>query len=174
MRKIIVYIAVSADGFIARPDGDIAWLDRPRPKGNYGMAAFYKSIDTVLMGRKTYDVALSFGQQSYAGKKNYIFSRSPRPSQIADLEFTDQPVGDFVKQFRSIEGKDVWLVGGGDLIAAFLDEGLVDEFMIHVVPTFIGEGLPLVAPRHRSIELSLLKTKRYSDGIVLLHYLVIR
>ena len=111
MRKIIVYIAISADGFIARPDGDIAWLDRPRPKGNYGMAAFYKSIDTVIMGRKTYDIALSFGQESYEGKKNYIFSRSPRPSAIPHLEFTDQPVGDFVKRLRSVEGKDIWLVG---------------------------------------------------------------
>jgi len=111
LRKIIVYIAISADGFIARPDGDIAWLDRPRPKGNYGMAAFYKSIDTVIMGRKTYDIALSFGQESYEGKKNYIFSRSPRPSAIPHLEFTDQPVGDFVKRLRSVEGKDIWLVG---------------------------------------------------------------
>lgn len=85
-RKIIVYIAVSADGFIARADGSVDWLDRPRPKGNYGMGLFYKSIDTILWGRKTCDVALDFQKKGVTGSafdtrvKNYVFTRGPLPS----------------------------------------------------------------------------------------------
>jgi dihydrofolate reductase len=76
-RKFIVYVAVSADGFIARPDGSVDWLDRPRPKGNYGMGAFYRSIDTCVLGHKTYDLSVSFGMaEGYTGKKNYVFSRT--------------------------------------------------------------------------------------------------
>src|SRR5437660_2450764 len=85
-RKIIVYIAVSADGFIARTDGSVDWLDRPRPKGNYGMGVFYKSIDTILWGRKTCDMALDFQKKGVAGSafdtkvKNYVFTRGPLPA----------------------------------------------------------------------------------------------
>jgi len=85
-RKIIVYIAVSADGFIARTDGSVDWLDRPRPKGNYGMGVFYKSIDTILWGRKTYDMALDFQKKGITGSafdkkvKNYVFTRGPLPT----------------------------------------------------------------------------------------------
>src|SRR5207244_4241908 len=100
MRKIIVYIATSADGFIARKDGAVDWLDRPRPRGNYGMGEFWKSIDTILFGRKTYDFVVQF-----------------------------------VKQ---------------------------------------GEGIPLVAPRHRTVPLKLLSVKKFSDGVVRLHYAVVR
>ena len=87
-RKIIVYIATSADGFIARSDGSFDWLDRPRPKGNYGMGAFYKSIDTVLWGRKTCDIALDFQKKGVTGSafdtrvKNYVFTRTLRQSLV--------------------------------------------------------------------------------------------
>ena len=85
-RKIIVYSATSADGFIARTDGSVDWLDRPRPKGNYGMGAFYKSIDTILCGRKTCDTALDFQKKGVTASafdtrvKNYVFTRSLPPS----------------------------------------------------------------------------------------------
>jgi dihydrofolate reductase len=174
MRKIIVYVATSADGFIARPDGDVGWLDRPRPKGNYGMAAFYKSVDTVLMGRKTYEVALKFGQEFYTGKKNYVFSRRRRRAAAPGVEFVSGPIGDFARELCGGEGKDVWLVGGGGLTASFLDEGLIDEFIVHVVPVFIGEGIPLVGPRRRSVPLRLLSSRAYPDGVVRLHYSVTR
>ncbi len=173
MRKIIVYIATSADGYIARPDGDVAWLDRPRPKGNYGMAAFYKSIDTVLMGRKTYDLALKFGHKSYPGKQNYVFSRTRRRSRIPNVKFVRQAAGEFAKQLRTVKGKNIWLVGGGGLIAEFLDAGEIDEFIIHVIPTFIGEGIPLIQPKHRLIRLELLSSRAYPDGVVRLHYHVL-
>ena len=172
MRKTVVYIATSADGYIARTDGDVGWLDRPRPKDNYGMGAFYKSVDTVLMGRKTYDFALRFGQECYPGKKNYIFSRTTHESRSTKVEFVSEEVGEFAARLR--RSKEIWLVGGGELIAAFLDVGQIDEFITHVVPVFIGEGIPLIQPQHRSILLKLISAKPYADGVVRLHYSVLR
>lgn len=174
MRKIIVYIATSADGYIARPDGDVSWLDRPHTAGDYGIAEFYKSIDTVLMGRKTYDFAASHGQKSYPAKKNYVFSRSPGASTFSGVEFVNEDPETFAERLRARNGKDIWLVGGGELIGAFLDAGQVDEFIIHVIPTFIGEGIPLIHPRHRSVGLRLLDSETYADGVLRIHYSVRR
>ena len=97
-RKIIVHIATSADGYIARPDGDVAWLDRPRPKGNYGYLAFFKSVDTILWGYKTYAKGIEMGMEKgmkAAGFgpqiKNYVFSRHPRQATMATFEFVNEP-----------------------------------------------------------------------------------
>lgn len=181
-RKIIVYIATSADGFIARKDGAIDWLDRPPPKGeDYGMAAFYKSVDTVIYGRKTYDVAVKFIEEGIEipddGRaiRNYVFSRRRPPKKVLPgFEFVKEPIKKFTKRLRAQKGKDIWMMGGGGIIASFLDEGEIDQFIIHVIPTFIGEGIPLIAPRHRTVPLKLLSTKKYSDGVVSLHYAVIK
>jgi dihydrofolate reductase len=173
-RKIIVWIATSADGYIARPDGGVEWLDRPRPKGFYGMGAFVESIDTILWGRKTYEVALGFtggrGVGSGSRVKNYVFSR--RPQHAPDVEFVRDSIGRFAKRMREAPGKDVWMMGGAGLIGSFLDAGEIDEFVIHVVPVFIGEGIPLISPRHRRVPLRLLSTRRFPDGVVKLHYAV--
>jgi dihydrofolate reductase len=172
IRKIIVYIATSADGFIARRGGGIDWLDRPRPRGNYGMGAFYRSIDTVIMGRKTWDLGRSLGQTCYPGKQNYVFSRRLRRHN--DVEFIRQSPAGFARGLRRRNGKNVWLVGGGQLIAGFLDAGEIDEFIIHVIPVFIGEGIPLMQPRRRTVRLDLLGSKSYPDGVLRLHYVVSR
>ena len=179
MRKIIVYIATSADGFIARKDGAVDWLDRPRTAGDYGMLKFFKSIDTILWGRKTYDLVLRFKKEGKATPdmgdiKNYAFSRKP-PKKVADgFEFVKEPIKKFAKGLRAQNGKDIWMMGGGGIIASFLDEGAIDEFIIHVIPTFIGEGIPLIAARHRTVPLKLLSVKKFSDGVVRLHYAVVR
>lgn len=175
-RKIIVYIAISADGYIARPDGSVDWLQRPRPRGNYGMPAFFRSIDTILWGRKTYDVSLNLGGGPAAfGRtvKNYVFSRRPR-SPAPAVEFVNEPVPAFAKRLRAQPGKDIWMMGGGGIIASFLDAGQIDEFSIHVIPVFIGEGIPLIQPRHRLVPLTLISTRRFLDGVVHLHYRVSR
>ena len=174
-RKFIVYVAVSADGFIARPDGAVDWLNRPHPKGNYGMGTFYRSIDTCIMGRKTYDLSLSFGmKEGYAGKKNYVFSRTLSKAASPKVIIVSEGIPVFAERLRSEKGKDIRLVGAAELVAAFLDAGQVDEFIIHVIPTMIGEGIPLVAPRHRNLALKLLASKRFPDGVVRLHYAVRR
>jgi dihydrofolate reductase len=174
-RKFIVYIAVSADGFIARPDGSVDWLDGPNLKGDHGMGAFYRSIDTCVLGRKTYDVSVKFGMaDGYAGKKNFVFSRTLSKVASPKVSVVSEDVTVFAERLRSEKGKDIWLVGGAELVAAFLDSGQVDEFIIHLIPTMIGEGIPLVAPRHRDVPLKLLTTKRFPDGVVRLHYAVRR
>ena len=170
MRKIIYYVATSADGYIARPDGGVEWLDRPRPKGNYGMGAFYKSVDTVVMGRETYEVGRRFGQDGHPGKRNYVFTHARRRAHSQNVEFVRGPVADFARRLRAEKGKDIWLMGGAALAASFLDEGELDEFVIHVVPVLIGEGIPLVRPRRRETSLSLVSTHAYEDGVVRLHY----
>ena len=179
-RKIIVMIATSADGFIARKDGGVDWLDRPRTAGDYGMGKFWKSIDTILWGRKTYDMILRFQKEGkaapdmFGGVKNYAFSRKPPKKVLPGFEFVKEPIKEFAKRLRAQKGKNIWMMGGGGLIASFLDQGEIDEFLISVIPTFIGEGIPLIAPRHRTVPLKLLSTKKYSDGVVTLHYNVLR
>jgi dihydrofolate reductase len=178
MRKIIVYIATSADGFIARKDGGVDWLDRPQTAGDYGMGKFYRSIDTILWGRKTYEMALGFQAEGNAGAesdlriKNYAFSRRPPRKVARGFEFVKEPIKKFAKRLRSQKGKDIWMMGGAGIIASFLDCGAIDEFIIHVIPTFIGEGIPLMAPRHRAVPLKLVSIKKFSDGVVRLHYQV--
>jgi dihydrofolate reductase len=147
-RKIVVYIATSADGFIAQSDGSVDWLDRPRPKGNYGMSAFYKSIDTILWGRKTHDMALDFQKKGVAGS------------------------GFDTTRLREKKGKDIWMIGGAAIVASFLDEGESDEFMIHIIPKFICEGISLIAARRRTVPLKLISSTKFTDGVVRLHYAV--
>ena len=179
MRKIIVYIATSADGFIARKDGAVDWLDRPRTAGDYGMGRFFKSIDTILWGRKTYDMILKFQKEGKSGPempgiKNYAFSHKPPKKVIDGFEFVKEPIKKFTRRLRATKGKDIWMMGGGGIIASFLDAGEIDEFIVHVIPIFIGAGIPLVAPRKRTVPLKLISSKKFSDGVVRLHYSVER
>ncbi len=178
-RKIIVSVAMSADGFIARPDGAVDWLDRPVPKGNYGLGAFYKSIDTILWGRKTYEMALSFQEKGIAGSafdtsiKNYVFTSTLLSSTAPDgVEFVNEPVQAFAARLRAKKGKDIWMMGGGGIIASFLDEGEIDEFILSVIPTLIGEGIPLIAPRHRTVQLKLISCTKFTDCVLNLRYSV--
>jgi dihydrofolate reductase len=175
-RKIIVYIAVSADGYIARPDGSVDWLDRPHPEGSYGMNDFFASIDTILWGRKTYDMAVNMPDAPSFGPrvKNYVFSHHPDEKPMAGYEFVKEPIPEFAKELRARPGKNIWMMGGAGLIGSFLDEGEIDEFSIHVIPVLIGEGIPLIAPRHRNVQLELLSAPVFSDGVVHLNYRVKR
>ena len=178
-RKIIVYIATSADGFIARADGSVDWLDRPSPKDNYGMGAFYKSIDTILWGRNTCDMALDSQKKGASGSafdtnvKNYVFTR--RRVQSAEpegVEFVNEPIKAFANRLRKQKGKNIWMMGGAGIIASFLDKGEVDDFIIHVIPTFIGEGIPLIAAGRRTVPLKLISCTKFPDGVVKMHYSV--
>jgi dihydrofolate reductase len=173
-RKIIVSIATSADGYIARLDGNVDWLDRPRPRDFYGMGEFFKTIDTILWGRKTFDFGVAQGGGFDAKIKNYVFTHHPPKKIPKGVEIVNEPIGPFAQRLRATPGKDIWMMGGGEIIASFLDAGEIDEFIIHVIPIFIGEGIPLIAPRHRKIELKLLSVKDYPDGVVRLHYEVDR
>jgi dihydrofolate reductase len=174
-RSIIAQIAISADGFIARADGNFDWLNEiPDPPDHYGMGAFLEKIDTILWGRKTWEQSLASGGPGAFGPqfRNYVFSSHPPDSTRADSEFVREPVDAFARRLRSERGKDIWIMGGGGLIASFLDAGEIDEFSISVVPVFIGEGIPLIAPRPRHVGLALQSTKQFSNGVVQLNYKV--
>jgi dihydrofolate reductase len=180
-RKIIVYIATSADGYIARPDGDVEWLNRRPRTVDYGITEFYRTIDTILWGRKTYDWALAY--QKKKGNKedifdtklaNFVFSRKPPKRTAPGVKFVSEPVKLFAQRLHATPGKHIWMMGGGGLIASFLDAGEIDEFDIHVIPTLIGEGIPLVAPRHRDVPLRLRSARKYPDGVVRLRYEVVK
>jgi dihydrofolate reductase len=173
-RSVIVHIATSADGYIARPDGDLAWLtSRPKPQGFYGIGAFMKSIDTKLLGRKTYEAGVRLGGKFDSKSRTIVFSRHAPPADApSGVEFVNEAVGPFVSRLREVPGKDIWLMGGGELIASFLDERAIDEFVVSVVPVFIGDGIPLIARRHRHVPLDLQSVERFEDGLVQLHYRV--
>lgn len=173
-RNVIVHIAASADGYIARSDGDLEWLtSRPAPKGFYGMNAFMKSIDTTVLGRKTYEASLSLGATFDSRGRTIVFSRHPPPADTpSGVEFVNEAIGPFVSRLREQPGKDIWLMGGGDIIASFLDAQAIDEFVISVVPVFIGDGIPLIARRLRHVPLELRSTERFDDGLVQLRYRV--
>ncbi|HXF14578.1 MAG TPA: dihydrofolate reductase family protein [Terriglobales bacterium] len=176
-RKIIVSIATSADGYIARLDGDVEWLNRRPHKEDYGMRAFYRTIDTILYGRKTYDWALAYqkkhrikGSMFDKNVTNYVFSHKPPKKAAEGVEFVREPLKKFARRLRATPGKHIWMMGGGELIASFLDAGEIDEFDVHVIPTLIGKGIPLVAPKRRDIELKLRSVRKHSDGSVRLRY----
>jgi len=145
------------------------------PKGAYGMTAFARSIDTILWGRKTYDFAAKMGGVGAYGKvKHYAFSHQPPSDPLPGVEFVPESIPEFVGKLQAVRGKHIWMMGGAGIIASFLDAGAIDEFSIHVIPVMIGEGIPLVAPRHRNIPLQLISTRSFPDGVVHLNYSVRR
>ena len=171
-RRIIVNIATSADGYIARTDGNLDWLTRrSAPKGFYGLPKFERSIDAKIVGRKTFDLSVKMGARFSADDVHYVFSRRPPPASApAGVQFVTQSISAFAQRLRKQPGKNIWMMGGGEVIGSFLDADAIDEFIISVVPTFIGEGIPLIAPRHREAPLRLLSLHRFPDDVVQFHY----
>jgi dihydrofolate reductase len=171
--KIIARVATSVDGFIARPDGSYDWLDRPRPLGNYGMNDFFRSIDTIIWGKKTYDQAVARFEGKSLGfgpkVKNYVFAHDPPQSAPSSVEFVTEPVEEFAPRLRAQPGKDIWIMGGGQIIASFLDAGQIDEIRISVIPILIGEAFRCFTLASL-VHLKLRSVKRFSDGVVHLVY----
>src|SRR5689334_15106816 len=126
-RKIIVNIATSADGYVARPDGNLDWLtERPAPKGFYGLPQFERSTDAKILGRKTFDRSLELGARFSERAVHYVFSRrEPPASAPPGVKFVTESIGAFTERLRSQPGKNVWMMGGGGIIGAFLDEGAI-------------------------------------------------
>jgi dihydrofolate reductase len=175
-RRVIVHIGTSADGFIARPDGDLEWLtSRPAPAGFYGMGEFVKSIDTKVLGRNSYEASLRLGAKFDEKTRYIVFSRQARPADAPrSVEFVSEAIGPYVSRLKEQPGKDIWLMGGGELIASFLDSQVLDELVLTVAPVFIGDGIPLIARRHRHTPLALQHVERFENGVVQLRYRVER
>lgn len=168
MGKIILYIASSLDGYIARENGDVDWLPI---NTDSGYDNFYKSIDTVIMGKKTYDQILTFGDYPYKGKKSYVFTRNDSLTKDENVEFASN-VEEFLRNLVSSKG-NIWLVGGSELFSAFLEHKLVDEIILSIIPTVLGKGIPLFQNINQEANLKLIKTTGYS-GFVELTYKVLK
>lgn len=169
-RRVRLYVATSLDGFIARPDGSVDWLFHG---GDYGFSEFYKSVDTVFLGRRTHDFGIEHGSSSFAGKKNFVFSRSRSSDERGDVEYVSGDPRPLVERLQDEPGLDLWLVGGGELAAAFFEEDLVDDVIVAVHPVILGEGIPLVTSPRVHVDLKLLKTEQFPDGLVQLFYEVV-
>ena len=142
--KVVLYIAMSLDGYIAKPDGSVDWLfDVEGDGGDNGYAEFYKTIGTCVMGRLTYDEVLKLSDDfPYANVPCYVLSRSEQPS-APHVTFTDEALDTLIPELKRTSEGDVWLVGGGQLVAAFLESSLIEELYIAVIPKVLGEGIPL-------------------------------
>lgn len=162
MPNVILYLATSLDGFISRKDGSVDWLIT---EGDCGYNEFLKTIDTIIMGRKSYDQLLTFGKFPYGDKRCIVFSKT-KTGNDENVEFVSGKVSDIIK---NIEG-NVWLFGGSDMITSCLKEGVVDQMMIFIQPTLIGEGIPLFGGGYDDIQMILDDVKTYDNGFVGLTY----
>ena len=176
-RKVRYSVAVSLDGYIASVDGSFEWLNRATAKAkgeDFGMTKFFKSIDTVLMGRKTYEVALKMGVKNsvYPGIKNYVFSSTLPAGERNGVEVVSGSVGKLIAKLKKERGKDIWLCGGGDLARQALLENAVDEITLGVVPMLVGSGLPAFPPGFNETTLELIEVKQYKAGVLGLTYKV--
>lgn len=171
MGKVALYIATSLDGFIADRDGNIDWLDRVDDRReDYGYAAFYSEVELVVMGRRTWDQIRGFGANPYAGKPVFVFSRSAKGQGEAGVHFTNTDPAEWITGKRDETDGTIWLVGGSGLVHACAAAGVIDEYIISVVPTLLGGGIPLFRTPLPVQQLSLVECRRYPSGLVQLTY----
>lgn len=169
MRKLKLYIACSIDGKIARSNGAIDWLPDPSEQ-DYGYKDFYESLDATLMGFKTYEVCRSFGDWMYPDKETFVLSRSKDKVVIPEATLvTEDPVS-FVRNLKNRTGKDIWLVGGGEIISLMHNAKLIDEYIIAFIPVVLGEGLALFPEIKKQVDLVLRKHFIYPNGVALFYY----
>jgi dihydrofolate reductase len=168
---IVYYVASSVDGFIGPLDGSLKWLS-PFEGGaeDYGYAKFYASVDSVLLGRRTYEQSLGFGKWPYEGKRCWVFSRQKLGTPPPGVTVTMDSPRDVVRQMKADGLRRAWLVGGGELAGAFRAEGLIAEYIISVIPVMLGKGIELFGGNAAHEALTLVESKRYASGIVQLRY----
>jgi dihydrofolate reductase len=175
MRKIKLYIACSLDSYIAGENGSIDWLFSD---ADYGYTKFYNSIDTILVGRKTYDQSLTFEEYPYKGKKVYVFTHKAeieKKKKIPDVEYIDDDIPEFVRRLiqQPVGNKDIWLLGGGEIVSIFLNADLVDEIILSIHPIILGKGIPLFSNIKKRVNLRLLESIPFESGLVQLHYRIL-
>lgn len=174
MRKIKLYIAASIDGFIARPDGDLDWLTGyPNPsKTDYGYKDFYSSIDTVIMGGRTYHDILSMDVAwPYKYKVTYVVTHNPaKISSKEDIRFITENIIETIITLKEKDGHDIWLVGGGQLISMLLNHDLIDEMIITTIPTILGRGISLFPNNPKESNWELVESKAYENGVTQIEY----
>ncbi|WP_421762874.1 dihydrofolate reductase family protein [Ekhidna sp.] len=168
MRKVILGLAVSLDGFIEGPDGEYDWCFADQ---DYGLSKFFQQVDTVFIGRRSYEMTMTIGKSPGPKLKEYIFSRTLNyVKEGATLIKRD--IRKEVQKIKKAEGKDIWLFGGSGLTTSLINLGLVDKLWLSVHPIILGGGKPLFSNIENRVNLKLADSKTYSSGLVSLTYLI--
>lgn len=168
MKKIILGLAVSLDGYIEGPNGEIDWCFADQ---DYGMSSFLKGIDGILMGRKSWELAAAMGGNPWKGVTTYVFSHTLKSVTDPNVKIISGNLKESVEMMRLEKGKDLWLFGGAELIASFVNEGLVDEYWLSVHPVLLGDGKRLFGNVLPRVTLKLVESKSYDTGLVSLRYI---
>jgi dihydrofolate reductase len=169
--EIIYYVAASLDGYIATPDGGVDWLSAYNTEDeDYGYSAFYKSVDALVEGSKTYEQALGFGEWPHPGKPCWVCTRRALETHHSEVKFTSGDPEEVVAELRRLGLGRVWLVGGAQLAASFRKLGLIDQYIVSVIPTVLGSGISLFGSPGPQENLRLIDCKRFPSGLVQLSY----
>ena len=173
MRKVVFGGANSLDNYFARKDDAVDWLLWSDEVGKI-MADYFKTFDTIVMGRRTYEVAIASGHGggSYGGMKTYVFSRTLKPRSTKALEITSEDVAAVVERLKQQEGKDICIMGGGLLAKSLFEADLIDEIGFNIHPVLLGSGIPLFYEMNRQVDLELIDCKTFKTGCVLVTYRV--
>lgn len=171
MRKVTFGGASSLDHHLARADHAVDWLLWGEEAASV-TRDYWKTIDTVLMGRKTYEVAARGGRGGgvYPGIKTYVFSRTLPEGPGEGITVVRRDAAEFVRELKGQEGRDICLMGGGELARPLLEAGLIDEVGLNIHPVLLGSGIPLFHPMSRQIDLELLECKPFKNGCVYVLY----
>jgi dihydrofolate reductase len=169
-RKLILYIAMSLDGYIAKPNDDLSFLSIVEKKGeDYDYADFTSSVDTVIMGRKTYDWVTKQVDFPHADKDAFILTRTARPSIGRTVFFTGS-LNDLVKRLKAENGKNIFCDGGAEIVNELLKLDLIDEFIISIIPILVGNGTRLFNNGRPEQKLKLINVKTFDTGLTQLHF----
>lgn len=171
MRKVILYIATSLDGYIAKANDDISFLSIVEQEGqDYGYSDFIKTVDAVIVGRRTYDKVISMGFDfPHTDKDSYIITRAPRPN-IGSVKFYSGDLKLLVDKLKSEDGKNIFCDGGAEIVNELLKANLIDEFIISVIPILLGNGIKLFRDKRLEQKLELVSVKSFDKGLTQLHY----
>jgi dihydrofolate reductase len=173
MRTVTFGAACSLDGFIARSDHSVDWLRWSKDVSAI-TDKFWKTIDTVVMGRKTFEVAARGGGGAYPGVKNYVFSRTLQTIETPKVKLVRDDAATFVAALKKKRGKNICVMGGGELASALFDADLIDEVGMNVHPVILGSGIPMFPPGRRQIDLELIESRPIEGGCVYVLYRVRR
>jgi len=171
MRKVILYISMSLDGYIAREDGDISFLNAmEQPGEDYGYLEFCKTVDTVIIGRKSFDKVISMGYQYPHTDKEVFIISGARSEGSGSFKYYSGSLKDLVEDLRSQPGKDIYCDGGASVANQLMEHNLIDEFIVSVVPVMIGEGIRLFRDGRPEMKIRLTNCKKFKTGLIQLHY----
>ena len=185
MRKVTLGLASSLDNYIARKDGGFDWLHWSDEVAEIS-AKFMKTVDALLIGRKTYDGMLAYGQTSYPGAKNYVFSRSKKKREALkkrlaakkkpdrNVEIVTEDAAKFVRELKRRKGKGIVVFGGGELAKSLFEADLIDEVVLNIHPVLLGSGIPLFHEMKQQIDLEFVECKVLKGGYLAVTYRVKR